>query len=243
MTENTARQNCAFGMSLKEPNGSFFLGTDAFLLSAYLKSNPKYPAVELGAGSGIISLLAARKKAFSKIFSVEIQPALYEAMKQNVADNGFDDIIEPINSDVRELDISKLVGVRTVFANPPYMKVGCGKSNSTSEKEIARHEVFGGIDDFCRAAGKILQTGGRFYTVYRPDRLESLMASLKANGFSPKRITFVHATPSHAPSSVLTEAMFDAKESLTVTRPLFINSEDYSEIYETGTFPADFFIK
>ena len=88
MTENTNRQNCAFGMSLKEPNGSFFLGTDAFLLSAYLKSNPKYPAVELGAGSGIISLLAARKKAFSRIFSVFCRnlgiPAKKAAQKSGV---------------------------------------------------------------------------------------------------------------------------------------------------------------
>ncbi len=243
MTENTSRQNTAFGMSLKEPDGSFFLGTDAFLLSAYIKSNPRYTAVELGAGSGIISLLAAQKKAFSKIFAVEIQSVLYETMKHNISDNGFDNIIEAVNADVRELTVSTFLGARTVFANPPYMKIGNGKSSPSAEREIARHEVFGGIEDFCKAAGKILQTGGRFYTVYRPDRLESLMASLKENSFSPKRITFVHATPNHPPSSVLTESIKDAKESLIVTRPLFLDSEDYNEIHETGIFPEDFFVK
>ena len=43
-------------------------GTDAYLLYAYLRKNPKGLAADLGAGTGIISLLAAAKGKFSKIY-------------------------------------------------------------------------------------------------------------------------------------------------------------------------------
>ena len=112
-----------------------------------------------------------------------------------------------------------------VFSNPPYMKVNAGKRNDADEKYIARHEVFGGIYDFCSAAARLLKFGGRFYCVYRPDRLSELMDAMHASKLEPKRMTFVHPDEFTSPSAVLIEAKKGAAPSMKLTAPLIIHKE------------------
>ena len=234
-----------FGLTLSEADGSFRLGTDALLLSAFIRENKKAWALEMGAGSGAVSLLLAKRGCFKKIHAIEIQSELYQTMVKNVDDNALDGIITPIRADVRELDPEEFKGVSVIYANPPYMKADSGKSSPSEMRHAARHEVYGGVYDFCRAASKILKTGGRLYLVYRPDRLETLMRSLYENGFSPKRMTFVHSDAVHSPSSVLIEAVLDGKEALTLTCPFFFNengrqSPDAEHVYANGRFPEKY---
>lgn len=232
-------------LSLTESRDALCIGTDAVLLAAYVKRNTSANAFELGAGSGAISLLVAKRGKFKKITAVEIQPELAEICNNNAEENGLSDIVRTVCVDLRSLNAAEYSAVGVVFANPPYMKNDAGRVSPSSARQASRHEVFGGIKEFCACAGKLLKTGGRFYTVYRPDRLESLMASLAEYGFTPKRMTFVSSDEYHEPSVVLTEAVKDAKESLFITPPLFLTkdgkaTEEAEYIYENGEFPERF---
>lgn len=46
-----------FGLKMIQRDGGFVFGTDALLLAAFIKSFPRKRAVDLGCGSGAISLL------------------------------------------------------------------------------------------------------------------------------------------------------------------------------------------
>lgn len=198
-------------------------GTDAFLLAAFLRPQPSVKAVELGAGTGIVSLLAATKNKVKSVCAVEIQPCFSDLIARNAELNGLAPRVYPLCADLRDLkpsDVGEAVGL--VFANPPYMKCNAGKRNEKDEKYIARHEVMGGIADFCECAGRLLQTGGRFVTVWRPDRLTELLYALHTAKLEPKRMTFVCADAKSEPCMVLTEAVKDAAPALSVTAPLLL---------------------
>lgn len=238
----------AFGLTLCEDTRTLRLGTDAILLYAYIKSSPKATALEIGAGNGSVSLLLAKRGAFARIYSLEIQSELCRVMKANIELNGFEQIIKPVNADIRNIDPSDYPRVSVVFANPPYMKQNCGKPSPLKEKQIARHEVHGGVNEFCAGAKRVLKTDGRLYIVYRPDRLQSLMAALNEYGFSPKRMTFVSTDAEHSPSCVLCEAVLGGKETLCITPPLFLTengktSPDCEYIYQNGMFPSKYLLK
>lgn len=231
---------------IQKKNG-FTFGTDAYLLYAYMKKRPGGLAVELGAGSGIVSLLALTREKFSHVHAVEVQPAFAALIEKNARENRLSDRLTLHGRDLREMkaaDIGREADV--VFANPPYMKNGNGKKNLSEEKNAARHEVFGGILDFCQAASRLLRHGGSFYLVYRPDRLSDLMAALRQSSFEPKRMTFVHADAFHAPSFVLIEAKKGGGVGLYLTKPLLLCHEDGSSteeirfIYENGVFHEQF---
>ena len=205
-------------------------GSDTYLLSAFIKEQKYGRAADLGSGTGIASLLCMAKGKFSHIYAVEIQESFCGLIKRNAAINGFDGNITAINSDVRWISPAMTDGeLDAVFSNPPYMKVGSGRRNEADEKYIARHEVFGGIYDFCSAAGRLLKFGGRFYVVYRPDRLSELMDALHCAKLEPKRMTFVHADTATPPSAVLIEAKKGASPSLTLTRPLIIHKNENTD--------------
>lgn len=198
-------------------------GTDAFLLASYIRKAPRARAVELGGGTGIISLLLASREKLGQLWTVEIQPAFAELIARNVAINGFSDRITPVCADLRELRPEQFGGeVDVVFSNPPYMRCDTGKRNLADEKYIARHEVCGGVGDFCRTAAKLLRYGGKFVTVWRPDRLTDLLTALHENALEPKRMTFVHADADAEPCMVLTESIKGGAPSLRVSAPLLL---------------------
>jgi tRNA1Val (adenine37-N6)-methyltransferase len=128
------------------------------------------------------------------------------------------------------------------------MKTDSGRANVTDAKNVARHEVFGGIGDFCEAAKRLLKYGGTFAVVYRPDRLCDLIAEMRRCSIEPKRMTFVHANAASEPSMVLIEGRLGGKCGLFTTPPLLIykdgkNSEysdDMKYIMEMGSFPSGF---
>jgi hypothetical protein len=106
------------------------------------------------------------------------------------------------------------------------MKADSGKRNEHDEKFIARHEICGDINDFCAAAYRILKHGGKFYTVWRPDRLCDLIFALRQNRLEPKIITFVHATKDSEPSMVLIQSTKGGASGSRTTRPLILHESD-----------------
>lgn len=213
-------------INLIEKKQGLTFGTDAYLLSAFIKSKKNGIAVELGGGTGIISLLCSSKDKFSKIYCAEVQKPFCDIIRRNIEINGLNNIF-CLEEDIRNLD-SRTIGKEAdvVFSNPPYMLSGCGKRNVSDEKYIARHEIFGGVDDFCKCAYRILKHGGDFYCVFRPDRLADLFFSLRQNGLEPKEMTMVYANTKAKPSIVLIKAKKGASASLIVNEPLFLNCDD-----------------
>lgn len=207
---------------IQKKNGLTF-GTDAYLLAAFIRPQSSATAVELGGGTGIISLLLAAKEKLATVAAVEVQPAFSELIDRNAALNGLSHRVRARCADLRELrakDFGK--EVELVFSNPPYMKCNTGKRNEADEKYIARHEVCGDIADFCQAASRLLKHGGRFACVWRPDRLTALLDALHNARLEPKRMTFVHADASAEPSMVLVESVKGGAPSLYVSPPLLL---------------------
>ncbi len=230
-------------------------GTDAYLLAAYMGNTHATHAVELGGGTGIISLLTAVHKRADHIICAEVQKDFCQLIDRNAAINSLNDRISALHTDIRELTPASLgFEADVVFTNPPYMKTASGKRNLSDAKYIARHEVFGGIYDFCRTADKILKFGGKFFCVWRPDRLTDLMDAMRQNHLEPKRMTFVHADVDTPPSSVLVESKKGAAPSLVLTPPLILYrtspegqgprafTDDATAIYKNCSF-SDFFDK
>ena len=147
-------------------------GTDAYLLAAYVRPAASARAVDLGSGTGIIPLLCLARDKFAHAYAVEVQEDFADVIGRNAALNGYESRLTPVCKDLRELTAADIGGeVSIVTANPPYMKTNAGKRNESDAKYIARHEVKGGVDDFCAAAARLLKHGGSFYVVWRPDRL------------------------------------------------------------------------
>ena len=210
-------------LTLIQKKSGLTFGTDAYLLAAFLRPSRRARAVEFGAGTGIISLLAVTKEKVDHVVAVELQPEYAALTERNVRLNGLGDKIDVLSADVRTLTPASLgYECDVVFSNPPYMRTDTGLPNSDGGKNSARHETAGTIRDFAEAAARILKHGGTFYCVYRPDRLTDLIEALRKSSLEPKRMTFVAADTETAPSMVLVECKKGGGAGLTVTPTLFL---------------------
>ena len=232
-------------LTLIQKKDGLTFGTDAFLLASFIKSAPTKKAAELGSGTGIISLLLAERGKLAKIYALEIQKDFADLTERNAILNSLDGKIKTINADVTKIKSADIGGeLDVVFTNPPYMKTDSGKRNESDAKYIARHEVCGDIDAFCAAGFRLLKHGGKFYVVWRPDRLCDLFYALRANRLEPKIVTFVHADTQSEPSIVLVSAIKGGASGAKVTSPLILYadtehkkmSEQAEKIYDTLSF-------
>jgi len=221
------------GIVLTQRNKGLKFGTDALLLAAYMPEQKKpLRAAELGSGTGIISLLCLQRSKASTVFAYEVQQTYAELTACNARQNGMEDKLFVINKDVREASVADCGGeLDAVFSNPPYMACGAGLHSAESEKDIARREICGKIDDFTAAAARLLKWGGNFYCVYRPERVATLIAAMKGSGLEPKKLTFVYEHPEAEPCLVLCAARKGSGEGVKVTRPLYLRKEKASAEY------------
>ena len=232
-------------LKLIQKTDGLTFGTDALLLAGYISGKYKN-ALEIGGGTGIISMLLLTREKVRMATAVEVQEEFSELIGRNAELNGLSDRLFPILSDIRDFKAEGEFDL--VYTNPPYMKTDSGKANEMDKKNIARHEVFGDISDFTEAARRLLKFGGIFAAVYRPDRLADLISAMRAARLEPKRITFVHADTGSESSMVLVEGKAGGKSGNILTRPLIIYkdkkhseySEDMKYIMENGSFPEGF---
>lgn len=230
-------------ITLIQKKDGLTFGTDAFLLASFIKPKRSGIAAELGTGTGIISFLLAARDKFSRISAFEIQEDFAVLAKRNAELNSLCDKVDIICRDVRDLRSAEFGEYDVVFTNPPYMKTDSGKRNESDRKYIARHEVCGTVDDFCASAYRLLKHGGKFYAVWRPDRLCDLLCSMRAHSLEPKVLTSVLANSTSAPSMVLVCATKGGASGMTVTPPLILyrdgtqNFTDRAQkIYDTLSF-------
>ncbi len=219
-------------LSLIQRNGGLTFGTDAYLLSAFVRPNPKGVCVELGGGCGVIPLLCMSRGKYRHMVTAELQPVYADIIRRNAALNGFSDRITVLNEDVRRLTPAMVGGeAEAVLSNPPYMRADSGKANDNDEMSIARRELNGTIEAFCAAAARLLKFGGLFYVVYRPDRMAELFAALRTADLEPKRMITVYPSVKDKPCLILVEAKKGAKPSLVQAPPLVIYGDKAKQSY------------
>jgi len=204
-------------------------GTDAFLLSDFAQVKRKDMTLDLGCGCGIIPLLWFRQpeEGPRQAWALDIQPQAIDQLQQTVARCGLEGRVIPLCQDLTELDPATLpLGSFTlVTCNPPYKAPGSGILNEQEAHSIARHELRCTLDDVCAAAGRLLQSGGKFCLCQRPERLADALEALRAHKLEPKRLRFVQKRGDCAPWLFLLEARKGGRPFLQVEAPLLIQDE------------------
>lgn len=209
-------------LSLIQKSDGLVFGTDAYLLAAFVNSRSGVGA-DLGAGTGVASLLCAARGKASKIYAAELQDDFYDLCLRNAELNSLSDRVIPLHCDIRELSVKDTEReLDFVISNPPYMSAGSGRGNASDAKNAARRELNGSIYDFCAAAARLLRFGGSFYTVYRPDRLADLIFALKKCSLEPKELVTVYPREDSPPCLVLVKSKKGAGVGLVTAPPLII---------------------
>ena len=215
------------GLKIIQNTDGFCFGIDAVLLSDYAKGIKRNSKVlDLGTGTGILSILLAGKTELNKIYGIEIQEEVAEMANRSVLLNDLQDRVEIVNKNIKELsEIFEKNSFDAIVTNPPYKKLNTGLENEKEKKFISRHEVTASLEDFIKISFDLLKDKGTLYMVHRPERLAEIIYNLKKYKLEPKSLRFVHSNVNDEPKLVLIKAVKNAKEFLKIDKPLFVYDE------------------
>lgn len=212
---------------IQNENG-FCFGIDSILLSDYAKNIKKDSIViDIGTGTGIISLLLCKKTKLKKIYGIEIQKEVAEMANRSIKLNNLQDKFEIINLDINNIfEVLKPNKFDAIVTNPPYKKNNTGLKSIEESQLISRHEVKCTLEDIIEKSSKLLKSLGEFYMVHRAERIVDIVCLLRKYKLEPKNIRFVHSKRDDKPSLILIRAVKNAKDFLKIDKPLIVYNED-----------------
>ncbi len=205
---------------------------DSLLLADFCRIKPRDKILEPGAGTGIISVLLAKKFSNALLYPVEIQPELLDLCRRNMEANGLRNNIIVINRDIRLLKRS--IGPEAfdvIVANPPFTKAGSGRRSPSASRQLARHDESADIGAWLDLQC-FLKNKGRYNLVFPAARTAEVVSLMRTKHLEPKRARFIHPYQGRPASLVLIEAVKTAGAGLEILPPLIVHEPD-------GTFSVE----
>lgn len=211
---------------LEQDEAGYRYSIDPFLLVQFFQGVSGAEVVDLGTGVGVIPLLLAQRLA-GNFTGVELQPRPAALARQNVELNGLQERIRILEADLRDhRQLFAPQSVDLVVSNPPFRRLGTGRTAPDPQRASARHELAGGLEEFADAAAYLLKQGGRFGVIYLAERLTHLLTVLAARKLEPKRMRLVHSRAGDPARLVLLEARRNGRPGLQVEAPLYVYDGD-----------------
>ena len=201
-----------FPRGLFQPEGSFRFSLDALLLASFLRpvgSGRGERLLDLGTGCGVVALGMMRRYPELEAVGLDLLPELVAAARLNAARLGFAGRFAAFTHDVAEPAPPACPpgSFRLVLANPPYRQPGRGRLPAEPLRRAALFEREGGLEAFCRAAGRAMAPDGRFGLLFPAARGEELLSALAGAELEAVRLLPVHARASDPAGVVLVEAV------------------------------------
>lgn len=182
---------------IKQLKRGYRFAVDSPILADFLPHSHA-PALEIGCGVGVVSLLALHLKKFPAITGVEIQEPLYRLAVDNAQANGMTEKFLVIQGDFNRIHTG-LTSVQTIFCNPPFFKTSQGRVSPDPTIRLARFETALSLSGLLRGCAVCLAPRGMLFLIYPFSRLEELFSEAKASGLFPARVRpvqpFVDAPP------------------------------------------------
>lgn len=200
--------------------------SDSVILANFVKAKKTDVCVEIGTGSGVISVLVDYKNKPQKIYAFELQQKYADLAQKNIELNSMQEQITVINSNIKDFKSYLSKEVDVVFCNPPYYKSGVCKQSESQDIAICKHESFLPLEDLISTASKMLKFGGKLYFVYPANRLDEVIVELNKNNLQPKKIFFAQPTINKNANTVYLQCTKGGKYGVKILPTLITNNLD-----------------
>ena len=203
-------------------DGSYSFGIDSILLVDFAKMKKNKILLDIGAGNGILSMMANDLYSLKKVLGVEIQEAKAKQFEENLILNDIKNI-DIINKHLNDFDI-KENSIDYIITNPPYYKNNHNIANKDKEFLISRQEIYLNLDDIFTFANKALKDKGKLFMIHKPERMVEIFN--KSRNIKAKRIQFVSSTYDTKPQFILIEFVKNAKDGIKIEDPIIIYKDN-----------------
>ncbi len=205
----------------------FRVGTDAVLLGALANVSDAKNILEIGTGTGIISLMIAQRNPDAKILAIDINAEAVHISQTNFSNSPFFDRIKSQLQDLKKIETEKKFDL--IISNPPYFEI------NNSEKDIlARQKVELDFSDLIKKSSQLLSEKGIFSVIIPIDFENGFTEICSKNNLFLQRKVIIKGIKTSEPKRIILDYSSDRSEFqedyFTIEKSPRVFSDEYLEL-------------
>lgn len=221
--------------SIHQDRCAMKVGTDGVLLGAWAGVEKAERILDIGAGTGLVSLMLAQRSR-AKVFAVELDEPAFVQMRENVESSPWKERVEAIHSDIKQYAPGMTFDV--IVSNPPYFRDSLVSPDG--QRTLARHSGSLTYYDLPEVVFPLLSAAGEFSVIIPFEASGELMERAKNFGMYPSRQLNVITSPGKVPKRSL--IAFTFREEACEVQELLIEKERHLYSDEYIALTKDFYL-
>ncbi|GAA4963082.1 tRNA1(Val) (adenine(37)-N6)-methyltransferase [Algibacter aquimarinus] len=225
---------------IKQDRCAMKIGTDSVLISTWtnIKNNP-FSILDIGAGTGIISLILAQRSNAQLIDGIEIEDKAYEQCVDNFEQSLWSDRLFCYHTSLEEFANEIEDKYDLIICNPPFYSENF--KTESIQRDLARFQDAMPFEHLVESVSKLLTTEGIF-SVIIPFKEELSFIDLASKyNLNASRILHVKGNPTSEIKRSCIEFSFSKNQLINETLVIENKRHEYTQDYIDLT--KDFYLK
>ncbi len=144
--------------TIRQERCAMKVSTDSVMLAAWTSVDGVGAILDIGSGSGVISLILAQRAPDARITGVEIDQPSADQSRDNIAQSPWPDRIDIVHLSIQDFAATSHQTFDLIVSNPPFFTGGT--LSLSEEKSGVRHTLRLPHSDLLKAARRLLRPGG-----------------------------------------------------------------------------------
>jgi len=170
---------------IQQSLGVFRVGTDGVLLGALANIDYAENVLEVGTGTGLISLMLAQRNLKANFLGIDINSEAENLTRLNFENSPFNSRLQNILADFKSFETDRTFDV--IVSNPPYFE-----ENPSGKDIIARQTIELNFQQLISKSSKLLSENGIFSVIIPFEVGEGFVEIAKDNQLHLKRKTNIY---------------------------------------------------
>lgn len=214
------------------------VGVDSVLLGAWVQIGNSEKILDIGTGTGILSLMLAQKSN-ANIIAIDIDKNAYLQAKENIKISPWASRISVFNLGLQEFTKNRPGNFDLIICNPPYFTNSLNSPDQ--QRNLARHDNLLSLEHLLENSKKLLTATGNFSMIYPYVKKELLLSVAEKHGLYPIRVLIIKGNELKQPNRII--VTFSAKKTEFFTEILSVREvgkNEYTTEYKELT--KDFYL-
>lgn len=221
---------------IKQDKCAMKIGTDGVLLGAWANISQASSILDIGTGTGLLTLMAAQRNLKASIYAIEIEQQAYKQASENINNSNWNKrltiVHQSIQSYVKKPHIPQY---DSIISNPPYFEIETNYSIKNKARRQARSTDGLSFKTLLDCAFNLLKPSGNFSVILPTQEGYSFIALAVKKNFYVKQLIDVIPRVGKNANRLLIELVkkpTNCKENTLIIRSSGKGNHDYTSDFE-----------
>ena len=221
--------------SIIQEKSAMKVGTDGVLLGSWISCNTADTILDIGCGTGLITLMLAQRNKESNITGIEIDKIASQEAQENVGNSDWHERIKIEHAALQNFNAPTQFDL--IVSNPPFFP----QNKSQQSRDIARHTNRLSFEDLIDNAAKLLAKKGIFSVIIPKDSEEYFCKIAATHKLYCNRVCYIKGNEASEVKRVMME--FSITKSIVLTKHLTIERSRHNYTSKYIQLCKDFYLK